>query len=119
MAAVVLAGALSGCMVTPEGTVRAFTYEDSELAIHQAFDPFGPAVYAQARAVASCESGLWPYSGITKRNPYYQGIFQLGAHIVAINAYGGDRYDPYQNALAARDLYVSRGNNWSAWECQP
>ena len=115
-AAVGLLLLITACAPTPEGKLRPFTYADSEVAIHQAFDPFGPDVYAQARAVASCESGLWPYAGFNK---YYRGIFQLGQHIVAIRVYGGQYYDPYQNALAARDLYVSRGNNWSAWTCQP
>lgn len=115
----VMLGTLAACAPTPEGGLRPFTYADSDAAIHQAFDPFGPAVVAQAFAVARCESGLWPYSGITKPDPYYRGIFQLGKHIVAINVYGGSFYDPFQNALAARDLYVSRGNSWSAWTCQP
>lgn len=114
-----LAIVVTGCMPTPEGGLRPFTYADSEAAIHQAFDPLGPAVVAQASAVARCESGLWPYSGINKKNPYYRGIFQLGEHILAINNYGGQYYDPFQNAAAARDLYVSRGYNWSAWACQP
>ena len=108
---------LTACAPNPDGTLRAYTYADSEQAIHQAFDPFGPVVYAQARAVAKCESGLYPYSGLGKRN--YFGIFQLGSHIEAIHVYGGQWFDPYQNALAARDLYVSRGRNWSAWTCQP
>ena len=117
-AAIVLLGLLllAGCAPQPDGTLRPFTYADSEQAIHQAFDPYGPVVYAQARRVAACESGLWPYSGLGK---YYRGIFQLGQHIVAIRVYGGQWLDPYQNALAARDLYVSRGNNWSAWTCKP
>ena len=110
---------LAACAPVPGGGVRPFTYADSEAAIHQAFDPFGPVVYAQARAVAMCESGLWPYSGLGKPGHRYYGIFQLGSHILAINVYGGQWFDPFQNALAARDLYVSRGHSWSAWSCQP
>ena len=103
---------LAACALQPDGSFRPYTYADSEVAIHRAFDPYGPVVAAKARRVANCESGLWPYSGI---GSYYQGIFQLGEHIVAIHAYGGQRFDPYQNALAARDLYVTRGYSWSAW----
>lgn len=85
-------------------------------AIDQAFGPFGPTVVAQATRVARCESGWVPTAGAGR---YYQGLFQLGRHIVAINAYGGNWLDPYQNSLAARDLYVSRGRSWSAWTCRP
>lgn len=113
LATLALLVTLAACVPIPtDGTY--YTYADSEQAIHEAFDPYGQAVYEKARRIAACESGLWPYSGSTKANPYYRGVFQLGRHIVAINVYGGDFYNPYQNALAARDLWLSRGN-WTAW----
>jgi hypothetical protein len=86
------------------------------MSINTAFGPFGPAVVAQATRVARCESGWVPTAGA---GSYYQGLFQLGRHILAINAYGGNFLNPLQNALAARDLYVSRGRSWSAWACRP
>lgn len=82
----------------------------SEAIIREVFDPIGEG--DKAVRVASCESGLNP--GAISGGGTYQGLFQLGAHIVAINAYGGNRLDARQNALAARDLRISRGN-WSAW----
>lgn len=82
----------------------------SEAIIREVFDPIGEG--DKAVRVASCESGLNP--GAISGGGTYQGLFQLGAHIVAINAYGGNRLDARQNALAARDLRVARGN-WSAW----
>jgi hypothetical protein len=85
-------------------------------AIHQAFGPFGSTVVNQATRVAGCESGWVPTAGA---GSYYQGLFQLGRHIVAINNYGGNYLDAFQNASAARDLYVSRGYSWSAWSCRP
>jgi hypothetical protein len=88
----------------------------STAAISQAFSPYGPTVVAQATKIARCESGLVPTAGAGR---YYQGLFQLGRHIVAINNYGGNYLDPYQNAQAARDLYVTRGYSWSAWSCRP
>ena len=79
-------------------------------AIDQAFGPYGQT--AKAIRVADCESGLNPNAGYP--DDYYKGLFQLNPNIVAINQYGGNFFDPYQNAAAARDLYVTRGN-WSAW----
>ncbi len=81
-----------------------------EAIIREVFDPIGEG--DKAVRVAACESGLNP--GATSRGGTYQGLFQLGPNIVAIHAYGGDRLDARQNALAARDLRTSRGN-WSAW----
>ena len=86
------------------------------MSINQAFGPFGPTVIAQATKVAKCESGWVATAGA---GSYYQGIFQLGQHIVAIKNYGGNFLDPWQNAQAARDLYISRGYSWSAWSCRP
>jgi hypothetical protein len=85
-------------------------------AIHKAFDPFGAAVVDQAFRVSRCESGWVATAGA---GSYYQGLFQLGRHISAINNYGGNYLDPFQNSYAARDLYVSRGYSWSAWACRP
>ncbi|MEX2269265.1 MAG: hypothetical protein WEA75_11325 [Acidimicrobiia bacterium] len=84
-------------------------------AVKAAFGPYGPAVVKQAFNVSQCESGWVPTAGA---GSYHQGLFQLGRHIVAIQSYGGNFLDPYQNALAARDLYVSRGHSWSAWGCR-
>lgn len=81
-----------------------------EAIIREVFDPIGEG--DKAVRVASCESGLNP--GAISGGGTYQGLFQLGSSIVAIHAYGGDRLDARQNALAARDLRVARGN-WSAW----
>lgn len=86
-------------------------------AIHLAFDPYGSTVTQQAFRVAKCESGWVPTAGAGQ---YYQGLFQLGRHISAINNYGGNFLDASQNAAAARDLWVSRGYSWSAWpNCGP
>jgi hypothetical protein len=85
-------------------------------AINKAFGPYGSTVVSQAFRVAKCESGWVPTAGA---GSYYQGLFQLGRHIAAINNYGGNYLDAWQNAQAARDLYVSRGRSWSAWSCQP
>ena len=81
-----------------------------EAIIGEVFAPIGEA--DKAVRVAACESGLNP--GAISSGGTYQGLFQLGPHIVAVHAYGGNRLDARQNALAARDLRVSRGN-WSAW----
>lgn len=89
------------------------SYPEVEAFIHEVFDPLGQG--DEAVRVAQCESGLNPHAGAGR---YYQGVFQLGRHIVAINQYGGDYLDYRQNVQAARDLYVTRGN-WSAWTCQP
>ena len=86
------------------------------MSINQAFGPFGSTVVAQATRVAKCESGWVATAGA---GSYYQGVFQLGRHIVAIRNYGGNFLDPWQNAQAARDLYISRGYSWSAWTCRP
>jgi hypothetical protein len=86
------------------------------MSINQAFGPFGQTVVNQAFRVARCESGWVATAGA---GSYYQGLFQLGRHIVAINNYGGNFLDPWQNAQAARDLYYSRGRSWSAWTCRP
>lgn len=103
---------------TPESV---YTWQDGWNAVEQAFAPFGPVVVAQAHRVAECESNHNPYAGLLQsfRGHPYLGVFQLGPHIVAINNYGGNRLDPFQNAYAAAELYVSRGYNWSAWTCQP
>jgi hypothetical protein len=86
-------------------------------AINKAFYPYGAAVRDQALRVAKCESGWVPTAGAGE---YYQGLFQLGRHIAAINNYGGNFLDPYQNAAAARDLWLTRGQSWSAWpNCRP
>ena len=91
---------------------RASTASSAEVyeAIDAAFGPYGQT--AKAVRVAKCESGLNPNAGYP--DAYYKGLFQLGPHVSAINHYGGNWFDPYQNAAAARDLFVSRGN-WSAW----
>jgi len=82
----------------------------SDAIIREVFDPIGEG--DKAVRVASCESGLNP--GAIGGGGTYQGLFQLGPNIVAIHAYGGNRLDARQNALAARDLRMQRGN-WSAW----
>ncbi len=84
--------------------------DSPEAIIREVFDAIGEG--DKAVRVASCESGLNPMA--VSRGGTYQGLFQLGSNIVAIHAYGGDRLDARQNALAARDLRTSRGN-WSAW----
>jgi hypothetical protein len=86
------------------------TSDEVYQAIDKAFGPYG--VTAKAVRVAQCESGLNPNAGYP--DAYYKGLFQLGPHVTAINHYGGNWFDPYQNAAAARDLYVTRGD-WSAW----
>ena len=86
------------------------------MSINQAFRPFGQGVVDQAFRVAKCESGWVATAGAGR---YYQGLFQLGQHVVAIRSYGGNFLDPWQNAQAARDLYITRGYSWSAWTCRP
>lgn len=98
---------LTACAGPPASTA---TRSEVVAAIDKAFGPYG--VTAKAVRVAQCESGLNPNAGYP--DAYYKGLFQLGPHVVAIRHYGGNWWDPYQNAAAARDLYVSRGN-WSAW----
>ncbi len=83
---------------------------ENEAIIREVFDPLGEG--EKAVRVASCESGL--NHNARSGSGLYLGLFQLGSNIVAIHAYGGNRYDPRANALAARDLRVQRGN-WSAW----
>ena len=107
---------LTACVPSLAPAPVAAPAPEVEAAIAEAFAPFGETVVAQATQVARCESGWVPTAGAGR---YYQGLFQLGRHIAAINAYGGNWLDPVQNALAARDLYVSRGNSWSAWTCHP
>lgn len=80
--------------------------------IHAVFDPLGQG--DKAVRVASCESGL-NHNALSSGGTY-AGLFQIGRHVVAIHAYGGNRLDPWANAYAARDLFVQRGN-WSAWTC--
>lgn len=87
------------------------------MSIQQAFGYLGQAVVDQAGRVACCESGWGPQAGYP--SAYYKGLFQLGEHVVAIYNYGGAWFDAFSNAQAARDLYVSRGYNWSAWQCKP
>lgn len=83
------------------------------MAINQAFHPYGgDALVNKALRVSKCESGWVVTAGAGR---YYQGLFQLGDHIVAINNYGGDRLNAWQNAQAARDLWLTRGRSWSAW----
>lgn len=86
-------------------------------AIRVAFGPYEPSfpgVVNKAVRVSKCESGWVPTAGAGR---YYQGLFQLGRHIAAINNYGGDFLNALQNAQAARDLWVSRGYSWTngAW----
>ena len=98
---------VASCHAPPASTATpAEVYE----AIDAAFGPYGQT--AKAVRVAKCESGLNPNAGYPDEK--YKGIFQLGPHVSAIHHYGGDFFDPYQNAAAARDLFVTRGN-WSAW----
>lgn len=104
---IVAIGVLAACRppaapAPPAGDVVAI--------IHEVFGPLGEG--DKAVRVANCESHLNP--GAISSGGTYQGLFQLGAHIVAIHAYGGNRLDARANALAARDLRVQRGN-WSAW----
>lgn len=106
---VVLGMLVVGTACAPRPASTATSAEVYE-AIDKAFGPYG--VTAKAVRVARCESGLNPNAGYP--DAYYKGLFQLGPHVVAINHYGGNWWDPYQNAAAARDLYVTRGN-WSAW----
>ena len=94
----------------PDPGAAPATPGSPEAIIREVFDPLGEG--DKAVRVAACESGLNP--GAISRGGTYQGLFQLGPHVVAIHAYGGDRLDARQNALAARDLRTSRGN-WSAW----
>ncbi len=107
---------LTACVPSLAPAPVAAPAPEVEAAIAEAFGPFGPTVVAQATKVARCESGWVPTAGAGE---YYQGLFQLGRHIAAVHAYGGNWLDPVQNSLAARDLYVSRGNSWSAWTCRP
>ena len=105
---VLAAGTLfAACHHPPASTA---TSAEVYKAIDAAFGPYGQT--AKAVRIAKCESGLNPNAGYP--DAYYKGLFQLGPHIKAIYHYGGDWFDPYQNAAAARDLFVSRGN-WSAW----
>jgi hypothetical protein len=115
--AVALATAVAGiavlgaaCGFSPAPAPAPAPAGNGEAAIREVFGPLGVA--DKAVSVASCESGLNPMAGYP--NATYKGLFQLGPSIVAINAYGGDYFDAWQNAQAARDVYLSRGN-WSAW----
>jgi hypothetical protein len=84
-----------------------------ELVIHEVFGPLGVA--DKALSIAWCESGMNAMAGFP--NATYKGLFQLGPHLQGtVDAYGGQWFDARTNALAARDLYLSRGN-WSAWTC--
>ena len=112
----VLVALTSACVPRPQPAPPPAPSPEVAAAIAQAFGPYGPTVVSQATKVARCESGWVPTAGA---GSYYQGLFQLGRHIVAISVYGGNWLDPYQNSLAARDLYVSRGLSWSAWGCRP
>jgi hypothetical protein len=107
LTALAIAGVTAACGIDP-GPPPPPSAEES--IIHEVFGPLG--VGAKAVSVARCESGLNPMAGWP--NATYKGLFQLGPHIVAIHAYGGNWFDARQNTLAARDLYLSRGN-WSAW----
>lgn len=102
--------ALVGAACQPPVAPAPPTGELPEAIIREVFAPLGEA--DKAVRVATCESHLNP--GAISPGGTYQGLFQLGAHIVAIHAYGGNRLDARQNTLAARDLRVQRGN-WSAW----
>jgi hypothetical protein len=106
-AAVAVAALGAACGFSP---APAPSGGSGEGAIREVFGPLGVA--DKAVAVARCESGLNPMAGFP--DAYYKGLFQLNPSIVAINNYGGDFFDAWQNASAARDIYVSRGN-WSAW----
>ena len=107
---------VAGCGPRPSAGPRPVPTVPVANAVKAAFGPYGSTVVQQAFKVSKCESGWVPTAGA---GSYYQGLFQLGRHIVAIRSYGGNFLDPYQNAAAARDLYASRGNSWSAWTCRP
>ncbi|MBM3670584.1 MAG: hypothetical protein FJW86_00085 [Actinobacteria bacterium] len=105
LALLLVAGCGPGRSAAPPGpSLEVFT------AINEAFGPYDAT--GRALQVAKCESGWVPTAGAGE---FYQGLFQLGPHIVAIHQYGGDFLDPVQNAAAARDLWLSRGKSWSAW----
>lgn len=107
VASVVLLGACD--FITP----AAPDYPAQNAAIiREVFGPLGQA--EKAVRVASCESGL-NHNALSPGGTY-GGLFQLGKHIVAIWAYDslGNRLNARANVLAARDLFVQRGN-WSAW----
>jgi len=109
LSALAIAGITAACGISPGPAPSAAA---EEAIIHEVFGPLGQG--DKAVSVARCESGLNPMAGWPDAT--YKGLFQLGPHIVAINAYGGDWFDARANTLAARDLYLSRGN-WSAWTC--
>lgn len=84
-------------------------------AIDCAFAELGLQRQDEAHRVASCESGKNPYA----TNGQYRGLFQLGyAYNATIAFYGGDVFDPYTNAQAARDSVKNNGG-WVRWQCQP
>ena len=123
LAVLVVGATATACRpgTTPGTPESIYTWQDGWNAVESAFARFGPAVQQQAHRVAECESNHNPYGGLLEslRGHRYYGVMQLGGHVVAIHNYGGQFFDPYQNALAAAELYESRGNSWSAWECQP
>lgn len=94
-------------------------------AIHDAFYPYGQTVIEEAGRVACCESS-WRRLAT---NGQYRGIFQLGSHFDnTIRFYSAKRgyptnwvawWDEWVSSQVARDLWLSRGRNWSGWECRP
>ncbi len=110
LSALAIAVTAAGCGFG-SGPAPAPSHE--ELVIHEVFGPLGVA--DKALSIAWCESGMNALAGYP--NATYKGLFQLGPHLQGtVDAYGGQWFDARTNALAARDLYLSRGN-WSAWTC--
>ncbi len=65
----------------------------------------------QALAVAWCESG----HQTTARNGQYLGLFQMGDWA---RAYAGHGDTAYEQAVAAYELFVQTGRDWSPWSCR-
>lgn len=90
-------------------------------AILEAWGHWGQNAVNEAGRVACCESSWLPWN--VSPDGTYKGLFQLGPHVVAINAYGGNFFDARQNALAARDRYSYNRTHglpaWSGWSCRP
>lgn len=98
-------------------------------ALHLTFGQEGPAVEAQARRVATCESGDGIHfesvnpGAVSPTNDH--GMMQINRrwHERAFTSVTGrpwsDVYDPFWNAVYARHLWRSTGGNWQHWTCKP
>lgn len=67
----------------------------------------------ELRAVASCESGFWPFA----RNGQYRGVFQEGPMFERGPYRELGVWDPYANVFTAASTVAREG--WSQWECKP